>query len=280
MGRIELSKARRGQQPLLDVRRFTDRAFAFSVLALVFMSIVMFGLLFLLPIYLQNLHQQTALQAGATQMAEALALLATLPLADRLTDKIGPRPVALAGLIVLAGAAALMMTLALNTPIWMVVGILIVFGCGLALGFQIPVAAMSRIKQEEQQEIANGSTLISVIRGTAAPMGVALLSSIVQARALLRGTTGGAGRHRRAVTLAKRAAGDAQQLPGRRSPGARRTGSDAPGSTRRKARAASARRPAGGSQRERAVRRLKVAPSGLRPQEHRLRGPGRTLAIE
>ncbi len=180
---IELSKARRGQQPLLDVRRFTDRTFAFSVLALVFMSIVMFGLLFLLPIYLQNLHRQTALQAGATQMAEALALLATLPLAGRLTDKIGPRPVALAGLIVLAGAAALMMTLALNTPIWMVIGILIVFGCGLALGFQIPVAAMSRIKQEEQQEIANGSTLISVIRGTAAPMGVALLSSIVQARA-------------------------------------------------------------------------------------------------
>jgi DHA2 family multidrug resistance protein len=179
---IELSKTRRGQQPLLDVRRFKDRTFAFSVLALVFMSIVMFGLLFLLPIYLQNLHRQTALQAGATQMAEALALLATLPLAGKLTDKIGPRPVSLAGLIVLAGAAALMMTLALNTPIWMVVGILIVFGCGLALSFQVPVAAMSQIKQEEQQEIANGSTLISVIRGTAAPMGVALLSSIVQAR--------------------------------------------------------------------------------------------------
>ena len=180
---IELSKARRGQQPLLDVRRFTDRTFAFSVLALVFVSIVMFGLLFLLPIYLQTLHRQTALQAGATQMAEALALLATLPLAGRLSDKIGPRPVSLAGLIMLAGAAALMMTLALNTPIWLVVGILIVFGCSLALGFQIPVAAMSQIKQEEQQEIANGSTLISVIRGTAAPLGVALLSSIVQARA-------------------------------------------------------------------------------------------------
>jgi hypothetical protein len=83
---------------------------------------------------------------------------------------------------VLAAAAALIMTLALNTPIWSIVGMLILLGCAYGLSQQIPVAAMSRIEKEKQTEIAHGSTLVSVLQATAAPMGVAVLSSIVQTR--------------------------------------------------------------------------------------------------
>ena len=41
---------------------------------------------------------------------------------------------------------------------------------------------MSRIKKEELQEIANGSTLINVLQATAAPLGVTVFSSLVQGR--------------------------------------------------------------------------------------------------
>src|SRR5438552_2669503 len=50
--RIELFKVQHGQEPLLDLRRFKDRTFALSGLALVFFSFVFFALLFLLPVYL------------------------------------------------------------------------------------------------------------------------------------------------------------------------------------------------------------------------------------
>jgi EmrB/QacA subfamily drug resistance transporter len=179
---IEMFKVQRGQEALLDLRRFRDRTFVCSVLSLVFFSVVMFGILFLIPIYLQNLHRETALQAGTIQMAEALALLAIIPLAGRLCDKIGPRPVVIVGLILLIGVTALMMTLALNTPLRAVVGILILLGFALGFALQIPISAMSRIGQGEQKEIANGSTLVAVLRAIAAPLGVATLSSIVQER--------------------------------------------------------------------------------------------------
>ena len=79
----------------------------------------------------------------------------------------------------------LMMRLALDTPIWAVVGILALLGAAFAFIQQIPVAAMSRIEKDEGREIANGSTLMSVLHATAArPMGVALLSSVVQSRTL------------------------------------------------------------------------------------------------
>ena len=179
---IEVFKARRGQEPLLNLQRFRDHTFAFSALALVFATFVRFGILFLIPIYLQTLHRESALQAGAIQAAQALATLAILPLAGRLADRIGPRPIVIVGLIVLAAAAALMVTLALNTPIWIIVGMLILLGCAFGLSQQIPVAAMSQIEKEKHTEIAHGSTLVSVLQATAAPMGVAVLSSIVQTR--------------------------------------------------------------------------------------------------
>ena len=179
---IELVKVRRGQKPLLDLRRFQDRTFTFSNLALVFYTLTWFGVLFLIPIYLQTLHHETALQAGVIQGTQALATMALLPIAGRLSDRIGPRPIAIVGLIVLVGAVTLMVTLTLNTPVWIIVGILLLLGCAAGFLGQIPVAAMSQIEKEEHQEVTNGSTLVSVLRAIAAPMGVAVLSSIVQAQ--------------------------------------------------------------------------------------------------
>ena len=75
-----------------------------------------------------------------------------------------------------------MVMLTLNTPIWMLVGILILLGCASGLTSQITVAAMSHIEKEEQKEVAHGSTLVTVLRSIAAPLGVATFSSIVQTR--------------------------------------------------------------------------------------------------
>ena len=179
---IELHKARYGQAPLLDLRRFRDRTFTFSTLAQVLNFFVRFGILFLIPIYLQTLLLETPLQAGTIQASQALSTMAVLPIGGRLADRFGPRPVVMVGLLVFACTAALLMTLTLTTPIWRIVGILLLLGCASALVQQIPVAAMSRIDKEEHQEIANGSTLIIVLQATAAPLGVAVFSSLVQQR--------------------------------------------------------------------------------------------------
>ena len=101
-----------------------------------------------------------------------------------MSDRLGLGRVVIAGLTTMIAVTVLMMRLALDTPIWAVVGILALLGAAFAFIQQIPVAAMSRIEKDEGREIANGSTLMSVLHATAAPMGVALLSSVVQSRTL------------------------------------------------------------------------------------------------
>ncbi|HEU5103513.1 MAG TPA: MFS transporter, partial [Roseiflexaceae bacterium] len=179
---IELVTVRRGLTPLLDLRRFRDRTFTWSTLALICQTFATFGILFLIPIYLQTMRQQTALYSGSVQAAQALATLLVVPVAGRLSDKIGPRPIALAGLIVMTGAVALLTTLTLTTPIALFVGILFLLGCAGGLSGQITVAAMSQVRSEEQQAVAHSSTLMSVLRASAAPLGVAMLSSLMQAQ--------------------------------------------------------------------------------------------------
>jgi EmrB/QacA subfamily drug resistance transporter len=183
-GAIELFKSTHGQTPLLDVRRFRDHAFRYSAIAQFFNVFVRFGILFLIPIYLQTLHQETPLKAGAIQAAQAMATMAILPIGGRLADRIGPRPVVMVGLLIFAGTAALLVTLTLATPIWKIVGMLLLLGCASGLVQQIPVAAMSHIEKEENEEVANGSTLLMVLQSMAAPLGVVVFSSIVQGRSL------------------------------------------------------------------------------------------------
>jgi MFS family permease len=153
-----------------------------STLAHVLVMFLRFGTLFLLPIYLQTLRHETAWQAGAIQGAQALATLLILPIAGRLADKIGPKWMVVGGLLVLAGAMALMGTLTLETALWAVVGMLALLGCAYGLTQQTPVAAMSCIEKEAHKEVANGSTLLTVLQSTAAPLGVAMVSSFVSAR--------------------------------------------------------------------------------------------------
>ena len=181
---IEQRNVRGCRESLLDLRRFSDRGFTWSVVALVFLSLSTFGVLFLTPLYLQVLHQESALQAGAIQGVQALATLLALPIAGRLSAQIGSRPVAITGIVVLAGATTLLLTLGLATQIWIILGILILLGVAGGLTGQIPVVAMQQIEKEQHREVANGSTIITVLRSTAAPMGVALLSGIVESQSL------------------------------------------------------------------------------------------------
>ena len=176
---IEITKANRGVQPLLDLRLFANRSFAAGNIGLVFVIFGLFGSFFLLPIYLQVLRGQSAFQAGLILLPQALAAMVSVILGGRLVDRIGVRAVVIPGLLLLAFADWQLTFITLNSPFWWLQMLLVLLGLALGLtGQPLVVAALADIR--EAQQIAEASTITTVTRSVGASMGIAILATFVQ----------------------------------------------------------------------------------------------------
>lgn len=197
---IERGRTARGQQPLLDLRAFSDATFSRSTVAHGCMAFARFGVLFLFPIYLQTQRGLSPFTSGALLTSQAVATMIFLPLAGRLADRVGARPVALAGIAGAMAALALMAALGPEAPYPLIGGVLFLMGGSFGCVQQLPVAAMANTPAEEHAAVAHGSTLLSVIHATAAPLGVGALSTLMQIFGQHAGAL--AGFHRSALVAA------------------------------------------------------------------------------
>ncbi len=176
---IEINKANRGAQPLLDLRLFTNRSFAAGNIGLILVIFGLFGSFFLLPIYLQVLRGQNAYQAGLILLPQALAAMVSVVLGGRLVDRVGVRAVVIPGLLLLAFADWQLTFITLNSPFWWLQLLLVLLGLSLGLtGQPLVVAALADIREPKQ--VADASTITTVTRSVGASMGIAILATFVQ----------------------------------------------------------------------------------------------------
>ena len=174
----ELIIASRGGQPLLDLRLFKNRPFTTSIIAMLFVVFSLFGGLFLFPIYLQNIRGQSAFQAGLLLLPQALASMVSVIVGGRLVDRFGVRAVMIPGLLILALATWQLSFITLYSPYWWIQGMLILRGLALGLSIQpLTVAGLSEIRP---RDLAQASSLNTVMRSVSSSLGIAILATLVQ----------------------------------------------------------------------------------------------------
>jgi len=177
---VELAIVERGGRPLMDLRLFKNQPFATGNIANVMVTFALFGGLFLVPIYLQNLRGQDAFQSGLILLPQALGSMVAVLIGGRLVDKIGVKAVVLPGLALLAFALWRFSFVTLQTPFMEFQVLLILRGFSLGLALQpLTVAVLAEIKPAQ---LAQGTTINSVIRNISSSLGVAVLSTLVQTR--------------------------------------------------------------------------------------------------
>ena len=89
-------------EPLLDVRVFRYWPYTNSLLLISVLSVGLFGVLFYIPLFLQQAQGMGAFEAGLLLLPQALVMGVLMPVAGRLYDKIGPRWPAVIGLTIVA----------------------------------------------------------------------------------------------------------------------------------------------------------------------------------
>jgi EmrB/QacA subfamily drug resistance transporter len=123
----------RARDPLLRLALFTDPAFTFSNLAALLHYAATFAVGFLLSLYLQSVRGLDVRTAGLVLLAQPVLMALLSPLAGRLSDRVEPRLVASAGMLLTGTALALFALLGPGTPLVLVLVGLALLGTGFGL---------------------------------------------------------------------------------------------------------------------------------------------------
>ncbi|MBO0791210.1 MAG: DHA2 family efflux MFS transporter permease subunit, partial [Ktedonobacteraceae bacterium] len=133
---LELVIANREGSPLLDLRLFRNGPFRNSTIANLFVVFSLFGGIFLLPIYLQNIRQLSAFQTGLLLLPQALASMVSVVVGGRLVDRLGARAVMIPGLLILAFVTWQLSFTTADSPYWWLQTMFIIRGFALGACIQ------------------------------------------------------------------------------------------------------------------------------------------------
>jgi EmrB/QacA subfamily drug resistance transporter len=142
--------------PVLDLKLFRDRVFASASFTQILSFLALFAVSFLMPFYLEELRGFSTLRSGLLLTPLPLTIAVVAPFSGTLADRIGTRWLAAIGLAIACLGLVLIGSLSAHSPMWRLVGCLVVTGLGQGL-FQAPNnSAMLGAVPRTRQGVASG----------------------------------------------------------------------------------------------------------------------------
>lgn len=174
--------------PLLPPAVFRSRSVVAANAAMVALAAAMFGLFFVLSLYLQTVLGYSALLAGISQLPLAGTLVVVAAAAGTWTQRLGVRPVLLTGLGLFTAGLAWFSRLPVDGtfPVH-VLGPSLLVGTGLALAFvALTIASMTGVA-EHHYGLASG--LIGTSQQIGGALGLAVLTAVAASTARAAGAS-------------------------------------------------------------------------------------------
>ena len=175
--------------PLVDLGLFRSPGFRWGTILVTLVSFAMFGLLFAMPQYFQDVRGTDALGSGLRLLPLVGGMLVGMVAGTRLQSPrkglmaaplaavAGAKPVVTVGYLVMAAAMAIgaFTTIGSSTGYtlaWVAIA-------GLGLGFAMPSAMNISLGALSAERSGSGAALISALRQVGATIGVAVLGTVI-----------------------------------------------------------------------------------------------------
>jgi MFS transporter, DHA2 family, multidrug resistance protein len=165
------------REPILDVRMFRTGAFSGGAGGIGLAFFNLFGFIFLVTQYFQDVRGYSALSAGIHTLPFALTTMIAMPLAAVVALRVGVRYVIVAGVLLMAVGIGWMSLLGAHAAFFgPVIGSMVV----MAIGFSLinPPSTAAIMGSLAPQQIGAGSAVNSVTRELGGTLGVAVLGSV------------------------------------------------------------------------------------------------------
>ncbi|HEY6892823.1 MAG TPA: DHA2 family efflux MFS transporter permease subunit [Casimicrobiaceae bacterium] len=171
---------RRTQAPLLPIALFRHRPFAGASIVAFAYGIGLFGSTYLVPVFAQQIAHYDATDAGWLLMPPGIALAIAIAVGGRMSDRMHPAPVIIAGLALFALSSLLLAFSGAATgfallALWLVIG-------RIGLGMLIPALNVAAVQSLAGTELAYASAAVNFVRQLGGAIGVNLLAVVLEWR--------------------------------------------------------------------------------------------------
>ena len=169
------------QTPMLPLRFFRNRAFAAANSVSFLMSFGVFGSIFLLAQFFQFVQGYSPLEAGLRTLPWTGMPILVAPIAGVLSDRIGGRPLLVAGMALMAAGLGWFAAAATPTVDYVrLVPALVLAGVGMSLFFAPTANLVLSAVRPQEEGLASGAN--NTIREVGGVFGVAILASVFSAQ--------------------------------------------------------------------------------------------------
>jgi EmrB/QacA subfamily drug resistance transporter len=171
----------RVKDPVIDIRLFGGYTFAMANVLIWATTAVLFGSIFLLPFFFENVEGLSAMTTGEIIIAQGLAMAVGLVISGKLYNMVGPRLLSVIGAALVAVSMLGFTNLTITTTgadvqVW-----LILRGLGLGLvGMPLQTVAVSVVSNKQ---MARASSLMSSTKTVFGAVGVSVLTTYLTQRA-------------------------------------------------------------------------------------------------
>jgi len=182
-----LRHARRSKNPVISLGLFHHRAFSMGTIVSFAYGFGFFGSTYLIPVFLQNALGFSAAAAGSMLIPSGIALLATIPVAGRLADRLPPHWLTVSGMGLLGTSFLAFALFGGGITSIEIIGIT-VWG-RIGLGLILPALTLSVLRHLEPHQLGQSSVVISYSRQLGGVLGIAVIAVFVAWRESVYGSS-------------------------------------------------------------------------------------------
>src|SRR4029077_14949011 len=167
----------RRRAPIVQFSFFRSRAYFGANVVAFIVSFVMFATFFSLALYMQDILRFSPLQTGLRFLPTTLCVMVSGPIAGRLADRIGSRPLMTGGLLAVSASMFWMTGITTHSGYGFLIVSFILQGLGI--GFVMSPMSTAAMNAVDRTKAGVASGILNMTRMVGSTFGVAALGAVI-----------------------------------------------------------------------------------------------------